>query len=231
MKPKRTFPVVDGFKECSKCGRIQSTSEFYWSPNRQRYGAVCKGCRRLVGREQDTAKRRAAGMKPMKRYPIVNGYKTCSSCGKSLPATKEYFFWREDRNNYFSKCKACLQPGRVAYGREYRNRPGYTEYQREWWLQNPERKKEYEIRWTSNPENKESMLLKNHRRRATQRDVTIGKVPRNIKSLLREAQDNRCHWCRKDLRRGKVHLDHFYPITPLPSHYPENVKAVIQSTT
>lgn len=228
MKPKKTYPVVDGFKECSKCGKSQPVSEYYWSPTRQRYGAVCIGCGRLVGREQATAKRRAVGMKPMKTYPIVDGYKTCSSCGQSLPATKKYFFWKEGQKKYFSKCKACLNPGRVAYSREYRNRPGYIEYQRDWWAQNPDRQKEYRVRWASDPDNKEAMLLKNHRRRATQRGVTVGKVPRNIKFLLREAQNNRCHWCAKDLRREKVHLDHFYPIAPLPgerqgSHSVENL--------
>lgn len=228
MKPKKTFPVVDGFKECSKCEENQSVSEYYWNSTRQRYGAVCKSCSRWVGRERATSNRRAAGMKIKKTYPVVDGFKTCSSCVQSLPATREHFFWSESKGLYFSKCKACLKPGRMAYGRDYRNKPGYSEYQREWWVQNPERQKEYRVRWASDPDNKEAILLKGHRRRATLRGVTVGKVPRNIKSLLREAQDNRCHWCGKDLKRKRVHLDHFYPIAPLPgerqgSHSVENL--------
>lgn len=228
-EPRKVYPVVDGHKTCSKCGENQSISEYQWQPKRRQYGTHCKSCRRV----KDAAKRRAAGMNPRRTYPVIDGYKTCSACGQSLPATEDHFFRRKDRGQYFSRCKTCLKPGRAAYSSEYRSREGYTEYQREWRQQNPERTRAYESRWLLKPGNYDSVLVRNSRRRATQRGVTVEKVPRNIKAQLRDAQGNGCHWCRRDLKRVRVHLDHFYPIVPKPgerqgSHSVDNLVLTCQ---
>lgn len=116
VDPQRSLLLKKGstqgrveMKRCSQCGgRFPRTEDFFF----QRPGTsdglayVCKACQGVNSR--NSARRRTAQKKEQKKEARVENMKTCKRCGKSFPATSEYFGPKKktrDGLNYW--CRSC----------------------------------------------------------------------------------------------------------------------------
>lgn len=76
-------------------------------------------------------------------------HKTCTRCGKSLPATTDFFPKRTDsKDGLRNQCTACIKAERKQ--RYAENREAAIRYSAEWSRNNPERMKKYRRTWYEN---------------------------------------------------------------------------------
>ena len=106
--------------------------------------------------------------------------KTCTKCGRSLPATRDYFY--TGYGKLLSRCKDC----RNAAHREWvaKNAEKNAEYQRQWWLENHEHRREYNRQWHKDHPD---IVGAGVRRWADEHRDTVADYHRNRRALLRGA--------------------------------------------
>lgn len=79
----------------------------------------------------------------------MDGYRTCTECGRSLPETDEFFSVSMRRGNicFASKCKEC----RKQYFREYyaKHKEKYKAHNQRWFREHKEYKEAYVREWMS----------------------------------------------------------------------------------
>lgn len=90
-------------KRCSKCGQeFPATKEYFrrHKSGRDGFSARCKVCEREASKHH---KRNEPNTDP-------DILKTCTNCGQTFPATKEYFFpLKLGRHGLTPRCKICLE--------------------------------------------------------------------------------------------------------------------------
>jgi hypothetical protein len=109
------YPVVNGFKKCSKCGIEKPLDKFLFEKNRKQYRAECKDCTRTRIRikfnqksnEEEFRLRKEKARKKADQT-LKNGSKRCNRCGKE----KELKDFIKQRNKgsfdgYQNTCKQC----------------------------------------------------------------------------------------------------------------------------
>jgi hypothetical protein len=109
-------------KPCSKCGESKQLSEFHREKKgKYGYGSVCKKCRSRA--------------KPKPEVP--EGYKICTTCQKTLPATQEYF--KKD-NRHSSGIASICKPCAADYSRQYSSEhiEERKEYNKKRYWENPD---------------------------------------------------------------------------------------------
>lgn len=91
-------------KRCSKCGEEKAATREFFTP-RGRGGplmAVCKSCRTAQCRT------RRGWVAPPPAPPVAEGMRRCIKCDEEKPATREFFYSREE-GRLRSECKRCTR--------------------------------------------------------------------------------------------------------------------------
>lgn len=165
--------------------------------------------------------------------------RTCTKCGRTLPATAEFF----DRARNFkfglnSRCKVCrYEYNRVhakTYKRKYRvlteaqkqakaannraNREIYNARRRAWRAEHPEEKLAYDRTYRAT--HREQVTAYDRNRVALERGAEGTHTAEDVKAQY-ERQKGRCFWCNKKI--SDYHVDHVVPLTKGGSNGPENL--------
>lgn len=106
-----------------------------------------------------------------------------------------------------------------------KNRAAKLASLREWRAKNPDRLKAATAKWVA--ENREAIRIVARNRRARLLSNggthTVADIDR-----IRDHQNNRCAYCRVNLRGVTVHVDHIDPIALGGSNYPANLQLLCQ---
>lgn len=172
-------------------------------------------------------------------------YKTCTKCGRTLPATEEYFYKHPSGKYGFGPiCKECKKEyyrinknKRVSYQQQYYENNGYKPiseqerkrrklyYQsnkkriREYYQNNKEKiKKRQQIYYQNN---REKVLANVHNYRARLLSADGFYTAHDIMKKYR-LQKGKCFYCGRELNYN-FHVDHFYPISKGGSNSPSNL--------
>jgi len=123
-------------------------------------------------------------MPPKARFPVIDGFKKCLKCGRSLAI--ENFYRRQDGGIFNPKCKECCRANSAR-----------------WRVENVERHRENCDRWSKkNPKRRDFIMWRAHIRRK------YGISPDDYEKILTE-QGGRCGICRCLPQVGKkFHVDH-----------------------
>jgi hypothetical protein len=157
--------------------------------------------------------------------------KTCSKCGKELPATKEYFYKdKKGKLGLYSKCKECHC--KISKNYRDRNKEKYikyreehkeemAEYNKKYWAENKEKLKKDKIEYRKN--NREMIRKKNKEYKKNNKDV-INRLNQKRRSLkrglpfkltteqwtrIKKHFESKCAYCGED---KKLHQEHFIPL-------------------
>lgn len=130
---KLLYPVIDGHKECGDCHIVKELSLFKIRTKPNKDGSfspetICKECARL----RSSKYARARGVKPSKRYPIIDDHKRCTTCNENKHIS-EYDF--KPSGKMFAKCKPCLKK----YRYEAIPRDERIQYSKNWHANNKEK--------------------------------------------------------------------------------------------
>jgi hypothetical protein len=145
---KLLYAVIDGHKECSDCHIIKEVSLFKnrCKPNKDGSFSpetMCRDCSKI----RVTKYNRLRGIKPSKRYPIIDNHKRCTTCNENKHISDYDFKWN---GKMFAKCKPCLK----LYVHEMSTKHGRKQYSKDWHSKNKEkeiiRRKEYNVFQTEN---------------------------------------------------------------------------------
>lgn len=95
--------IVDGMKECSKCGEVKPIEEFWIKDSKtNRRDSVCKKCRNEVRNKNN----RLLGIKERKRVINKPGFRTCNKCKTEKPLL-EFHKCRTNPGGFQYVCKEC----------------------------------------------------------------------------------------------------------------------------
>ncbi len=144
--------------------------------------------------------------------------KTCGQCGRTLPATTEFFHRDKNRpSGLYSWCKECNRARRNQHYADHAER--YSEYNRSFYAANAEEKKRMAREWHErNPERARAHARASAaRRRRAPGNHTAADVDAQY-----ARQRGRCYWCGE--RVGQTyHVDHVIPLKLGGSNAPENI--------
>jgi len=150
------------------------------------------------------------------------------------------------KDAYKGQCKLCRKIEKRIY--KAKNKERELQQQREWRKNNPEKIKEYNVKYKVRIDNyyaensdkvKERMgkysktekgrkvsRLHNSKRRALTRTTEDGSITHTSLDRLKQLQDNKCYYCGCELKYNtpfEVHLDHYVPISKGGTHIIDNV--------
>lgn len=158
--------------------------------------------------------------------------KTCSYCGRTFPATTEYFPRKSSCKDGLSyECKTCHnirskrwyaknREHKKAYAREYHknNREKANDTYRRWREHNRKRYRELSRRWAK--EHSENLRINSRRRRARKKQVAGDHTAQDIKRIYKK-QKGKCLYC--DRKVDNYHVDHFVPLVLQGKNSPDNL--------
>lgn len=141
----------------------------------------------------------------------------CKSCLKKYSQAnkdviaermKEYYKENRERHKeYRQENKTAIS----AYQREYKeaNKEMIAAYLKEYYQDNRETIATYKKEYSQTPEGKASQKNKNMRRRSTKKqgDVTTQQL------IMLDKNAKVCYWCKCSLKKVKVHIDHYNPLS------------------
>lgn len=175
----------------------------------------------------------------------MEGYRTCTECGRTFPETDEYFSSSMRRGVvcFESRCKEC----RRKYFREHyaKNREKYKQhnqqYYRDWWENNKEQRLEYFRNWRrTHPDDwkkykdgrdwtesnkkyyathKEESRIRYQKRKAREKDAESSLSIEQWESA-KEEFGNACAYCG---RETKLEQDHFIALSKGGGYTRENI--------
>lgn len=173
----------------------------------------------------------------------MEGYRTCTKCGRTLPETEEYFTKSVKRGKvcFESRCKEC----RIIYYREYyaKNREKYLENSRKWFQEHKEYKEAYVKEWHGKHEGywkkygaSRTEYLREYNRTYYLTHKEEDRVRCQKRRTLKKAADasltteewemaklefgNGCAYCGKQM---KLEQDHFVPLSDGGGYTKENI--------
>ena len=141
---------------------------------------------------------------------VEAGTRTCSGCGKTLPATREFFHKKSaSPDGCYPRCKPCSTEA----GREWReaNPEQAKEANRKWCEANRERKAENNRKWREeNPERK----AENNRkwRKANPEKIRAQTTVENALKANRLTKPTQCEDCGRGARLHGHHSDYTRPL-------------------
>ena len=123
----------------------------------------------------------------------------CRECNRRI--SSEWY-----RNN-----KAKATERRVKHYTE--NKELYRQYSENWAKKNPEKRKESREKWkhTNPKKNRAARIKYENKRRAWERNTDHRATTEQINELIKNSE-NVCFWCDQDIPKGKMHIDHIYPL-------------------
>ena len=231
-------------KKCSKCGIWKVFNNINFSKDKKsKYGlrCYCKECQRKASKEyanenKDKIKERSKKYyeqnkdkmkeynkkyyeqnkkaKPKEKPPK---YKTCTSCGKLLPNTKEYFYEggkRKDRTKPLkSICKECEKLYHKTqdkiYYQEHKERR--KEAHKIWYQNNREKRLEYWQEYRKSERGKQAIAAKrfndHNRRRLLKQNQGKGITAEQYKEVM-SFFDWKCAYSGEKLKKDTRTLDH-----------------------
>lgn len=161
--------------------------------------------------------------------------KRCRCCQQELP--REVFMSRpSNRDGLYSYCRKCnsakvkeslaSRPGWKEHKREYdrarneRLKEALTEYRKDYYLRNRERKLAYSREWAAKNPDLRRTISQNykHRRRMAE---SSGMSGRELAKWKRE-QPKVCHWCGAKCAKH-YHVDHYVPLSKGGRHQADNL--------
>lgn len=81
---------------------------------------------------------------PLTPAQIVNT-RVCRKCGIEKPLDREHFYWRNDRQAWFSYCKACAYQQKQI--RIKRDRESTNAYHRDWRKKNAAKRRQHAVKY------------------------------------------------------------------------------------
>ena len=142
------------FKTCTKCGKtLPATTEYFYKHNTGKYGlrSICKKC--ILEHQKQLIKDNKNKYDEQWYKNNRDKTKTCAKCGKTLPATTEYFHKKKTgKYGLNSICKKC----RAKYGKQYRenNKDKIAEQSKQWYENNKDKIAEYGKQYYEDNKNK-----------------------------------------------------------------------------
>lgn len=157
--------------------------------------------------------------------------KVCSTCGRTLPRTSE-FFYRRSGQKLRGTCKSCRDERQAAYRDRHPERAAACrkrwreeniekarEIQRGWKRSHPDAERAYRIRYYA--ERPGLGALYAHNRRARVRGAAGSHTLADVLAQ-HTRQKGRCYWCHEKVGE-KYHVDHVVPLALGGSNGPENL--------
>jgi hypothetical protein len=125
MKRRKSYPIIDGHKQCLDCNQVKPASDYRKSIKSS--GGITPSCRACLSEKMRNT-RRANGMPPntWKAYPVINGVKKCYKCLNDYPIDQYNF-----KSGYMRHmCRECdigtfeerVAKSRARYAREKERR-------------------------------------------------------------------------------------------------------------
>lgn len=146
--------------------------------------------------------------------------KTCTKCGQSLPATREFFHLHGPTPDGFKpRCKSCRRAEEQERYVTLPDKAGRIARVVEWGRQNPEKRARYTRQW-----DREHPDLKHTQRsdtRARQAGTFVERVDRRV---VFERDLGICGICGLAVRRQDVSVDHIIPLSRGGLHAYTNVQ-------
>ena len=142
--------------------------------------------------------------------------RTCTRCGQAKPATREFFFARNDRSSgLHSECKVCNKA-------TYSCRRGPAEWResaRRWRAAHRDEWDAYMRGWMERNRDKCSAYARNHH--ALSRNAPGTHTADDVRAQYAR-QHGTCYWCGVKVGRH-YHVDHVIPLSKGGSNGPENI--------
>ena len=235
-------------KKCSKCGRWKVFNNINFSKDKKsKYGlrCYCKECQHKAAKEyadknKDKIKERSKEYyeqnkdkikKYSKKYYEQNKkakpkekppkHKACTSCGKLLPNTKEYFYEGGKRKDgtkpLKSICKECEKlyhrTQDKIYYQEHKERK--KEYHKIWYQNNREKRLEHWQEYRKSDHGKQVIAAKrfndHQRRRLLKQNQGKGITAEQYKEVM-SFFDWKCAYSGEKLKKDTRTLDHIIPL-------------------
>ena len=174
--------------------------------------------------------------------PNDTPFKTCTKCGKTFPATTEYFYKRKKgKYGLHAPCRECHRRDVHQYNQRYyyAHAKEIVVHHKERRQAHPEKAREKSRRYAA--AHRDSINAGHRRRQRRYRESTristrnhralkYGSIAQHTKKdveLQRKTQTNRngelcCWWCGKTIKSG-YHVDHVIPLSRGGSNAPENI--------
>lgn len=208
--------VPDGFKRCSRCGRIKPLPQFY--KHKTAIDGIrdrCHDCRRRPAQIQ------------LQDWSCVT--KQCVRCKRTLKITS-FPTLTSQRHRFSAYCEDChIELIHLQGIPKDRSEKGFIEWERErnrrWREQNREKARLKDRRWIQ--KNRDKKRANFHRYRARKRQLSNVSIS-NMETYLKDIQQGKCIYCQCDL--AEYHVDHIIPLALAdllgdkhPGHVPSNL--------
>ena len=202
---------------------------------------VCQGCGKHMQVYPSQAKRSkycSRSCAAASRTLLSNGYRTCTKCGESLPATTEHFREIATKVGLSSVCRTCLSERQKEYNerryermREYNSeyRKSHPEWTRkvkhESYMRNRESAIAKSKAWRlANPDKTkltpERSKIKDERKRLRKQGM-IGSHTKQDLAIIFDKQEGKCFYCACELTDW--HVDHYIPVSRGGTNWPDNI--------
>lgn len=157
---------------------------------------------------------------------MVEKKKRCCECKAEL-LPSDFHKCKSHKDGLASICKTCDKKKVAKWVAEYPDRR--NQIRRKNYLNNKERYNQISAEWNKthkaehmvshnkwknkNPDNVKAVRTRyENRRRAWERNTDSRVTTEQINKLIKDSE-NICFWCDEEIPRGKMHLDHIYPLS------------------
>lgn len=119
-------------RQCIRCKEtFPATTEYFWKAGKGKLNIYCKTCATKIDRKNKGYPEKH------RRDEQIGDPRICTKCGRTYPATSEYFQPQKGcTNGLRPDCRECVAKIRHKYFDE--NRDSFREYNREWYRKNIE---------------------------------------------------------------------------------------------
>lgn len=193
-------------KSCSKCKEIKTFTEFSKSQKRI-FGLrpQCKKCSSLSNNQYYKTVDKEAQLEKQREYKRLNKDRLKQRDG-------EYYLKNKDKiiniqRDYILNNKDIV----IATKRKWRenNQDSIKALHQKYYNDNIDKFRDRDKKYRNTEIGKISCINKSHRRRTKEKQGDV------VTNQLLELRDNAkaCYWCNKSLKKVKIHIDHYIPLS------------------